>query len=63
MHIFESIVTSTDNCLVTLQRAFTKLAAAKVESRRYLVDRFKTNDFADFDFPETYGLAAESSLK
>jgi len=57
-HIFGAIVNSTDNCIVSLQRAFQKLAAVKVKARSYLVGRFKSNDFTDFDFPETYGLVA-----
>lgn len=57
-HIFGAIVNSTDNCVVSLQRAFQKLAAVKVQARSYLVSRFKSNDFTDFDFPETYGLVA-----
>lgn len=58
IHIFGSIVNSTENCIETLQRAFHKLAAVKGKTRAYLVVRFKTNDFTDFDFPETYGLDA-----
>jgi hypothetical protein len=57
-HVFGAIVNSTDNCVVSLQRAFQKLAAVKVQARSYLVSRFKSNDFTDFDFPETYGLVA-----
>jgi hypothetical protein len=57
VHLFGSIVNSTDNCIETLQRAFQKLAAVKVKARAYLVVKFKTNDFTDFDFPDTYGLA------
>ena len=58
-HVFATIVNSTDNCIVTLQRAFQKLAAIKVKTRAYLVRRFDSNDFTDFDFPETYGLVPE----
>ena len=57
VHLFGSIVNSTDNCVETLQRAFQKLAAVKVKTRAYLVAKFKTDDFTDFDFTETYGLA------
>jgi hypothetical protein len=59
-HVFGAIVNSTDNCIVSLQRAFQKLAAAKITARSYLVTRFKSNDFTDFDFPETFGLASAS---
>jgi hypothetical protein len=55
-HLYGTIVNSTDNCLETLQRAYAKLAEAKIKTRSYLVLRFKTNDFTDFDMPETYGL-------
>ena len=59
IHILGSIVNSTDNCIEMLQRAFQKLAVVKAKSRAYLVVRFKTDDFTDFDFPETYGLNAD----
>lgn len=62
-HVFGSIVTSTDNCIVSLQRAFQKLAAVKVKTRRYLVARFNSDDFTDFDFPETYGLVPPEAVK
>jgi len=52
------IVNSTDNCIVTLKRAFQKLVDAKMSTRKYLVHRFKTDDFLDFDFPQTFGLDA-----
>ena len=55
-HLFGTIVNSTNNCLETLQRAYAKLAKVKIEAREYLVERFKTNDFTDFEMPETYGL-------
>ena len=55
-HLFGTIVNSTDNCLETLRRAYEKLADVKTKARTYLVDRFKTTDFTDFDMPETYGL-------
>lgn len=59
VHLFGSIVNSTDNCIESLQRAFQKLAEAKVKARKYLVLRFKSDDFMDFDFPETFGLASD----
>lgn len=55
-HVFGSIVNSTDNCIESLQRAFAKLSEIKVQTRAYLVSRFKTNDFTDFDSLDTYGL-------
>ena len=64
-HIYVHAVNATDNCIVSLQRAFEKLAAVKVMLRPYLVRRFRTNDFTDFDFPEGWGLTgnAESDSK
>jgi hypothetical protein len=55
-HLFGTIVSGTNNCLEALQRAYAKLAEVKIKARAYLVQRFKTNDFTDFDMPETYGL-------
>lgn len=55
-YVFGTIVNSTDNCIITLQRAFEKLTDVKGKARPYLVRRFKSNDFSDFDFPDTYGL-------
>lgn len=55
-HLFGTIVSSTDNCIETLSRAYVKLADVKVKARAHLVQHFKTNDFTDFDMPETYGL-------
>lgn len=56
-HVFGAIVNSTENCIETLRRGFQKLTDVKVKARAYLVLRFKSNDFTDFDYPETYGLA------
>ncbi|MDD5114899.1 MAG: hypothetical protein PHC94_12850 [Methylobacter sp.] len=56
-HTFGSIVNSTDNCIHSLKRAFEMLAKIKLKARGYVVRRFKTNDFTDFDFPDTYGLS------
>ena len=60
-HTFGSIVNSTDNCIVALQRAFQKLAGIKTKVRPYLVRRFKSKDFTDFDLPETFGLVSGSN--
>lgn len=59
--LYGTIVNSTDNCLVTLRRAFQKLAESKTKVRAYAVKRFKSNDFTDFDFPDTYGLTAKET--
>ncbi|MCS6265291.1 MAG: hypothetical protein H8K11_16185 [Nitrospira sp.] len=55
-HLFGHILNSTDNCIESLRRAFDLLSKVKVRVRTYLVRRFKTDDFADFDYPDTYGL-------
>ena len=60
-HLFGTIVNSTTNCLETLQRAYMKLAEVKIKARAYIVERFKTNDFTDFDMPKTYGLVPTES--
>lgn len=58
-HVFGTIINSTDNCIITLQRAFQKLSAIKERTRAYLVQRFDSKDFTDFDFPDTYGLVPD----
>lgn len=60
-HLFGTMVNSTDNCLETLQRAYAKLAEVKTKARAYLVRRFNTDDFTDFDMPDTYGLVPNAS--
>lgn len=55
-HLFGSIVNATDSTIESLKRAFERLVAAKKLVRPYLVQRFGTNDFTDFEFPDTYGL-------
>ena len=60
-HVFGSIVNSTNNCVELLVRSFERLAAVKKKARPYLVQRFGTDDFTEFDFPETYGLTARKS--
>lgn len=57
--VFPSIVSTTDQVIETLKSAFAKLADSKRDFRTYVVKRFKTKDFTDFDFQETYGLLAE----
>lgn len=54
--VFFHAVNATDNCIRTLQRAFEKLSPLKDAIRSYLVRRFDTNDFTDFEFPEIWGL-------
>jgi hypothetical protein len=60
-HLFSSLVNSTDNVIETLRRAFRALIHAKVKARAYLVRRFKTNDFTDFEYPDAYGLTEDIS--
>jgi hypothetical protein len=57
---YGTILNATNDCIVCLSRAFEKLAESKTKVRKYAVERFKTNDFTDFDFPETYGLTLKS---
>lgn len=57
--VFGTIVNATENTLLTLRRAFEKLVASKTKVRAYAVKRFKTNDFLDFDFPDTWGLTED----
>lgn len=56
-HLFGSIVNSTNNAIESLKRAFERLTAVKAKARPYLVERFGTDDFTEFDFPDTYRLA------
>lgn len=65
VHTFGSIVNSTENCIISLQRAFQKLSDVKTKARKYLVSRFKIkgNDFTDFEFAETYGLVPPEALR
>jgi hypothetical protein len=55
-HVFGSSINSTNNCIESLQRAFGKLSEVKALTRAHLVQRFESNDFTDFDFPDTWGL-------
>lgn len=54
--LFGTIVSATENALITLRRAFEKLVASKTRVRAHAVERFKSKDFLDFDFPDTWGL-------
>ena len=47
---------STTQMILQLQHAFGKLSAVKLSFRAFAVSYFKTNDFTEFEFPETYGL-------
>lgn len=60
--IYGHAVNATENCIVSLQRAFQKLAVLKASIRPYLVQRFESNDFTDFEFPETWGLSLEEQV-
>jgi hypothetical protein len=59
IQLFGSIVNSTDNCIESMHRSFQKLIAINGKVRPYLVKRFGTTDFTQFDCPETYGLDRE----
>lgn len=54
--VFPTVVTSTNQVIDVMKSAFGKLAKSKNAFRAYAVKRFKTQDFTDFDFPETNGL-------
>ncbi|MGC3983163.1 MAG: hypothetical protein QM808_18060 [Steroidobacteraceae bacterium] len=51
-----SIISATDNCISILRHAFQQLMQVKAKARPYVVKRFRSNDFTDFDFQNTYGL-------
>lgn len=55
-HLFQSLVNSTDNSIEALRRAFAKLSDVTPRARDYFTKRFRTKDFTNFDFPETFGL-------
>ena len=57
-----TMVNATNQMLSLLQGTFRKLVAAKVAFRAYAVKYFKTTDFTNFDFPETYGLSAQDDV-
>ncbi|MED5596727.1 hypothetical protein [Janthinobacterium sp. P210006] len=54
--IHGTMVNSTAQIILQLQYAFEKLIAAKLDFRAFAVSYFKTTDFTEFEFPETYGL-------
>lgn len=58
--LYGTIVNATENSLITLRRAFEKLAVCKDQVRAYAVLRFKSNDFTDFDFPDTWGITTKN---
>jgi len=51
-----TMVNATTQMLSQLKHSFEKLVTAKLAFRAFAVSYFKSNDFTDFDFPETYGL-------
>ncbi|MNK35514.1 hypothetical protein D3C87_540430 [compost metagenome] len=51
-----TMVNSTEQMILQLQHAFGKLITAKSAFRGFAVSYFKTTDFTEFEFPETYGL-------
>jgi len=54
--VYSHAINATDNCILTLRRAFMKLAPLKDAVRPYLVRRFRTKDFTDFEFSDAWGL-------
>ncbi len=59
--VFPSIIKATEQVIDVLKSTFRKLADSKRDFRAYAVKRFRTKDFTEFDFPETYGLTSEKS--
>lgn len=51
-----TMVNSTDQMISQLQYSFEKLSTAKLAFRIFAVSYFKTNNFTEFEFSETYGL-------
>lgn len=58
---FGEIINATENCISSLQNAFQHLVEVKAKVRTHLVIRFKTTDFTDFTFDDTFGLAPKPS--
>jgi len=55
-HVYGAIVNSTDNCIKQLKRSFNRTTLVKEKALPYLEKRFKTKNFTNFDYPETFGL-------
>lgn len=51
-----TMINATTQMLSQLQHSFEKLITTKLTFRAFAVSYFKSNDFTEFDFPETYGL-------
>ncbi|GJJ02783.1 hypothetical protein RugamoR64_33210 [Duganella rhizosphaerae] len=51
-----TMVNSTTQMISQLQHSFEKLMSAKLVFRDFVTSYFKSDDFTEFDFPETYGL-------
>lgn len=58
--LYGTIVNATDNSLMTLRSAFEKLTVWKDKVRAYAILRFKSTDFTDFDFPDTWGITTKN---
>lgn len=56
-----TMVNSTNQMIEELQHAFGKLIAAKLAFRAFAVSYFKTTNFTEFEFPDTYGLVSTES--
>ena len=61
--VFGTIVNATENALITLRRSFEKLVASKNKVRKFAIKQFKSKDFLDFDFPDTWGLTTGEPLE
>lgn len=56
LRVYKTITGATDSSLDLLKRTFQKLEKANMDFRAYVVTRFKSKDFTEFDFPEKYGI-------
>lgn len=49
----------TDGCYLMMHKSFQKLVAINDKVRRYIVERFGTDDFSRVEFPDTRGIENE----
>ena len=54
--VYGTMVNTTNQLLSLMQDTFQKLDSVKTAFRAYAVQHFKSNDFTEFAFEETYGL-------
>jgi hypothetical protein len=56
-----TMVNTTEQMLSLMQSTFEKLTMVKQAFRSHAVSFFRSDDFTDFSFPESYGLAKEQT--